>query len=149
MNSILFAVFLITIAAAYGCDAIVNEESDEKSIIALRSRNDSSSAILQDVTNNRTIRGVFTGENGTGTVKAGYTIRDGYYMTALIENLPQPKGDDFYEGWLVRRGGNFDVISTGRLKLINGTYIDAYASEKDLADHKTYVLTLEPNDGNT
>ena len=64
-----------------------------------------------------------------------------------FENLPNPVGTDFYEGWIVRKGLRFDVISSGRVEKVGGVYTNTYSSGQDLTDHDFYVLTIEPDDG--
>lgn len=87
-----------------------------------------------------------TGGNSSGTAMAKYA--DGSYkLVATFENLPEPKEDYFYEGWVVRKGANMSVISTGALEKVDGEYINTYMSEQDLTDHTFYVLTIEPDDG--
>lgn len=71
-----------------------------------------------------------------------------FLLKADTRDLPDPLNTDFYEGWIVRKGIKFNVISTGRLEGGNGIYSNRYASEEDLTDHKFYVITLEPDDGN-
>lgn len=71
-----------------------------------------------------------------------------YLLTASFDTLPDPQGTDFYEGWIVRRGENMSVISTGKAeKETDGMYSNVYAVPDDLRDHDFYVLTLEPDDG--
>jgi len=103
--------------------------------------------VLSDVTAGEDIRGVNTKGESSGLAKANY--KDGQYnLLATFENLPDPVGSDFYEGWIVRKGLNFDVISSGALEKIDGVYTNTYVSGQDLTDHSFYVLTLEPDDGN-
>ena len=86
------------------------------------------------------------GEQTTGLAQARY--RDGEYsLLASFKDLEEPSGTDFYEGWIVRRGSNMSVISTGRVEKVDGAYTNTYISEQDLTDHDFYVLTLEPDDG--
>ena len=106
----------------------------------------SHSGTLEDVTGGEVVRGITTEGNGSGT--ASFVFDDnGFIMTATMQNIPDPSGTDFYEGWLVRRGDNFNFISTGKLELVDGQYVNTYASEADWTDHDFYVLTLEPDDG--
>jgi len=101
---------------------------------------------LEDVTKGADVLGVNTGGNSTGIAKAGFD--NGYKMMATFEGLPDPNGTDFYEGWVVRRSGGFNVISSGKLEKIDGKYVNTFESEEDLTDHNFYVLTIEPDDGN-
>lgn len=102
---------------------------------------------LLDVTEGEVVRGVQTTETTSGVAEAGYTS-DEYLMSATFTDLPTPQGDDFYEGWVVRKGLRFSVISTGPLTNEgDGTYTNVFTSDENLLDHSFYVLTLEPNDG--
>lgn len=100
--------------------------------------------LLSDVTKG-SIRGTNTNGNATGIARAGFD--ETYSLRVTFENLPDPAGDDFYEGWVVRRGEDFNVISTGPVGKIEDQYINVYMSNTDFTDHDFYVLTLEPNDG--
>ena len=64
-------------------------------------------------------------------------------------NLPEPAEGYFYEGWLVRRGDSFSVLSIGHAVKTEKGYMNVYQSPTDLSDHAFYVLTLEPEDGNS
>ena len=101
---------------------------------------------LADVTEGKSIRGTATGRAASGMVKATYA--DGVYsLYASADNLPDPTGSDFYEGWIVRKNP-FEVISTGKLEKIDSQYKNFYTSTKDLTDHDFFVITLEQNDNN-
>lgn len=100
---------------------------------------------LEDVTSGD-IRGTPFDGSSSGVAKAVFA--DGmYHLIVDFENLPDPVTDDFYEGWVVRKGLRFSVISTGALEKVDGKYVNKYMSSTDLTDHDFYVLTLEPNDG--
>lgn len=86
-----------------------------------------------------------TGGDATGI--ANSMFKNGKYsLYASFANLDDPKNDDFYEGWLVRKEP-FDFISTGKVEKLGGIYTNIYSSQKDLSKYNLYVLTLEPNDG--
>ncbi len=90
-----------------------------------------------------------SGGEATGMAQAGYSAASNMYlMEAVFENLPEPEGTDFYEGWIVRRGDSMSVLSTGRAEPEGeNMYSNVYRAEEDLMDHTFYVLTLEPDDG--
>lgn len=78
---------------------------------------------LSDVTEGKNIRGLNTGGNASGVAKANY--KDGAYdLLVTFKNLPDPQGTDFYEGWIVRRVNSFSVISTGKVKKVEGIYYE-------------------------
>ena len=97
-----------------------------------------SSAALADVTGGDSFGLAYAHfENGT------------YTMIAKMGNLPEPAQGYFYEGWLVRRGDLFSVLSVGRAVKTEKGYMSVYQSSLDLSDHAFYVLTLEPEDQKT
>ena len=105
------------------------------------------SGVLYDVTKGKTVTGVNTKGRATGMAHAKF--EDGTYnLLVTFENLPDPQGTDFYEGWIVRRGVRFHVISSSKAEKINGVYQNSFQSDQDLTDHDFYVLTIEPDDGN-
>lgn len=116
-----------------------NSESRNTSAVVL-------TGTLDDVTGGDTVRGINTGGNAQGFAEARFEEGE-YSITVTFENLPDPVGTDFYEGWVVRRGVNFKFESTGRVALRDGHYVDTFTSSTDLTDHDFYVLTLEPDDG--
>jgi len=48
--------------------------------------------------------------------------------------------------WLISNVVN-DVISTGKVDLVESKYTNIYNSNQDLTDHDLYILTIEPDDG--
>jgi len=69
-----------------------------------------------------------------------------FMLLAEFDELPDPEGDDFYEGWVVRQNP-LSVISTGQLEKDEAGYLNFFTSPVDYTGHSRYVLTLEPNDG--
>ena len=78
-----------------------------------------------------------------------YSVVEGgvFTLVAKMGNLPKLGDGYFYEGWIVRRGEEMSVISTGRVESSGIWFVNAYTSATDLSDHDFYVLTLEPDDG--
>ncbi len=88
-----------------------------------------------------------TGGDSFGLAYAHF--EDGTYtIISKMGNLPEPAQGYFYEGWLVRRGDDFSVLSIGPAVKIEKGYMNVYQSPTDLSDHAFYVLTLEPEDTN-
>ena len=84
---------------------------------------------------------------GTATGVAGSDVIDGiYHLYVAFENLPALEEGFFYEGWIVRKEP-LSVMSTGALEDYNSSLVNAYLSRENLSDHTTYILTLEPDDG--
>ncbi len=100
---------------------------------------------LENVTDGQTVRGIVTSSSAVGHASVWYTEGD-FKLHAAFKDLTDPKGDDFYEGWLVQRSP-FKFISTGELIKSNGKYINDFTSNIDYRSYDFYVLTLEPNDG--
>jgi len=101
---------------------------------------------LTDVTNGETVRGIETLANTSGFARAG-SAGETFIVDAEFKSLPDPSGNDFYEGWVIRRGDNISIVSTGRLEKEEGlSYTNVFTTSTDLLDHNFYVLTLEPDD---
>jgi len=91
---------------------------------------------------------LFDVSGGSASGEAMATFASGAYsLNATFADLPDPEGTDFYEGWIVRRGIRFSVLSTGVAEKVDGVYTNLYSSGEDLTDHDFYVLTIEPDDG--
>ena len=101
---------------------------------------------LSDVSSGNTIRNITTNGNARGFAQADFD-GDTYNLKVKFENLPDPNGSDFYEGWVVRQNP-LSVISTGKVEIVNGIYTNSFSSNQDLTDHSLYALTLEPDDNN-
>jgi hypothetical protein len=89
-----------------------------------------------------------TGGGSFGLAHARFV--DGQFiLIAKLCGLPDTAGGYYYEGWLLKRGAQMSVISTGRAERANEDwYLNVFYSPSDLVDHDYYVLTLEPDDGN-
>lgn len=95
-----------------------------------------SSAALADV----------TGGGSYGIAHAAF-ISGQYQLVVEMGNVPDLAEGYFYEGWIVRRGANMSVISTGVAEIVEDKLVNVYMSNTNLTDHDFYVLTLEPDDG--
>jgi hypothetical protein len=89
-----------------------------------------------------------TGGDGYGIAHASFQS-DTFTLLAEMGNLPDPALAYHYEAWLVRREKELAVLSLGSAKKIEDGYFVVYLSDTDLSDHDFFVLTLEPDDGNT
>ncbi len=72
-----------------------------------------------------------------------------YTLYATFDGLPVVDAEEFfYEGWIVRKGDNMSVVSTGAVEYDADLkqWVNRYQTATDLSDHDFYVLTLEPND---
>ncbi len=87
-----------------------------------------------------------SGGSARGMAKATFA-HGAYNLLATFETLPDLKGTDFYEGWVVRKGTPMSIVSTGKVEKHGTSYMNVYRSGQDLTDHTFYVLTLEPDDG--
>lgn len=88
-----------------------------------------------------------TGGESFGIAHSQY-VSGGFTLVVEMGNLPEPASGYFYEGWLVRRGENFSIVSMGRATQTQDGYANVYLSGTDFTDYDFYVLTLEPEDGN-
>lgn len=99
---------------------------------------------LKDVTKAQEIQGtMFTGLTG-GVAKSGLDTDGNYVIYIEFWELPVPKDDNFYEGWIVAPGGEF--ISTGKIEKVEDQFFNIFTSQIDYSPYTKYVLTLEPND---
>ena len=81
-----------------------------------------------------------------GIVKAGY--EDGVYkLYASLGDLPELQEGMFFEGWVVKRGENMQVISTGELVELEDGFVNLYESTENLTGFDFYVVTSEWDDG--
>ncbi len=87
------------------------------------------------------------GGDATGTATATFSARDSYDLSVAFENLPELEEGYFYEGWIVSPEG--DVLSTGALEQVGkaDSWANTYQSDENLTNYDTYILTLEPDDG--
>lgn len=85
------------------------------------------------------------GGSAQGIAKARYA--DGVYeLVVLFSGLSEPNEGYFYEGWVVRRGDEMEVVSTGRVEEEAPGYLNLYSSDENLLEYDFYMLTLEPDD---
>jgi len=114
----------------------MDEDVMEKEEDVIMKKIDDISGVLEDV----------SGGDASGVAKAGF-IDGGYTLVATFEGLTDPEGTDFYEGWIVRRGDDMNVISTGKVLEEETGYINHYTADENLLDHDFYIVTIEPDDG--
>lgn len=107
------------------------------------------SGVLADVTDGKNVLGDINTKGASSGIAQVTYVDEKYNLVATFEDLPDPVGTDFYEGWVVRQGIRFNVVSTGPAQKKGDVYVNEFQSEVDLTDHSRYVLTLEPDDGDT
>jgi hypothetical protein len=84
-------------------------------------------------------------------VSGGNSSGKGYISRAkdllehrVVANLPDPKGSNFYEGWLVQQKPTLKFFSTGDMvKEANGQYTLSYESVDLYEGYNFVVITLE------
>jgi hypothetical protein len=103
-------------------------------------------AQLSDVTKAAAIQGVQFNGIASGKVVVAPLLSQG---SAIFKDLPAPINGSFYEGWIVTKGKNPRVVSTGKAILEKGEFINDFTLKADYNDNASYILTLEPNDGNS
>ncbi len=87
-----------------------------------------------------------TGGGSYGVARSAF-LSGQYKLVVDMGGLPTPSEGYFYEGWIVRRGADMSVVSTGKAQVNGEGFVNVYLSSTNLADHDFYVLTLEPDDG--
>jgi hypothetical protein len=84
-----------------------------------------------------------TGGQSFGLAHARFA-KGTYTLVSVMGGLPTLGEGYFYEGWLIKRGSPFRVLSTGRVQLIEGKFVNIYSSKEDWSSFDFYALTLEP-----
>jgi len=80
---------------------------------------------------------------GSSTGKGYITRGNGKLTHSVVANLPDPVGNNFYEGWLVQQKP-LKFISSGNMVLGNdGSYILEYVADQEYASYNFVVITLE------
>lgn len=69
-----------------------------------------------------------------------------FTVSATAGGLPPLSDKYFYEGWIVKRGSDMQVLSTGKLETTETDWINVYQTTQDLSRFDFYVVTLEPDD---
>lgn len=134
---------------AMNSDAITSSsneisEEDVLAILGMPTSKFTHRGALKDVTNSQVIRNINTQGAASGVAEFGFADNV-FSVRAIFRTLPAPSGDDYYEGWIVRKNP-LSVVSTGKVSTVEGVYENAFTSDVDYSDHTFYVLTLEPND---
>jgi len=133
-------------------DDIANPTIPADPFAALRAMTYDQSAPLVDVSSGAvisTLNGKQTKLNTAGDAsgEAHALFSQGTYTLFAEFDIPDlPNNEAFYEGWVVRKSP-LSIISTGRLEQVDGMWYNTFAIDKNLLDHRQYVLTLEPEDG--
>ncbi|MFV1917105.1 MAG: hypothetical protein ACC618_01280 [Patescibacteria group bacterium] len=83
---------------------------------------------------------------GTASALATRKFEADAFTHAVLADLPDPDPGTFYEGWLAR--GNqgdpdFNILSTGRMRIAKGGYLLEFQSSTDYSDHPNVVITQE------
>jgi hypothetical protein len=95
------------------------------------------------------LSGVLTADladvSGGASTGTGYLVRDAGPLKHRVEaNLPFPDGDNFYEGWLVKKSPTLEFFSTGEMmEMGEGHYSLDYSSDQEYLGYDEVVITLE------
>lgn len=117
--------------------SVTGENPDDVKSILLVDKTGWKAAALADVT------------GGGSFGLAHTTVENGVYtLFVSMGNLPELRDGYFYEGWIVRRGDEMSVVSTGHAKPNGDAFVNVFTSRTDLLDHTFFVLTLESDDNN-
>jgi hypothetical protein len=83
-----------------------------------------------------------TGGESFGIAHAKYEAGI-FVLVAEFGNLPSLSEGFSYRGWLVKRGDQMEVVSTGVAVETQSGFVNIYKSSLDLSKHDFFVLTLE------
>lgn len=125
------------------------EEKDTLEITAdVKSVKEEKRQIVEDeisVTSQNTLTANLKDVTGGTSAGQGSIIRDGENILHMVlANLPDPKGSNKYEGWLVNQSPTLSFISTGVLqKNNNGEYALVFTDQKPYEDYNFVVITEE------
>jgi hypothetical protein len=72
--------------------------------------------------------------------------KSSYTLVAKIGNLPEFSEGSHYEGWIVKRGNEMQVMSVGKAIKNEDQFMIVFKSPEDLTAYDFFVLTLEPNE---
>ena len=87
-----------------------------------------------------------TGGGSFGLAFSDY--RDGNYtLVATMGNLPPLAEEQFYEGWIVKRGKQMSVVSIGKVEPRGDKFAHVFVSKEDLRGYDFFVVTSESDDG--
>lgn len=81
---------------------------------------------------------------GTGLATRKY--EDKKFTLSVLVDLPDPEEGSFYQGWLQKGAEgdeDYDLVSTGKLRLAKGGWMLDYTSSTDLSDHSKVIVSLE------
>jgi len=84
-----------------------------------------------------------TGETGLGL--ATREVVDGQLLHSVMADLPELRGGEFYEGWLVNGERK---VSVGKLVKEKGGWLLESVGDKGLVEYDSVVITLEVRDDN-
>lgn len=88
-----------------------------------------------------------TGGGSFGLARS-HVDRQTYTLFAQMGGLPPLNEGTFYEGWLIKRGDELQVIDLGKALIVDDKLYSIYTAEEDLSTYNFFVLTLEQEDGN-
>ena len=71
-----------------------------------------------------------------------------FTLIAKMGNLPELQEGFVYEGWLVKRGDDLRVVSTGKAQFVDDQLVNVFVTATDVSSYDFYVLTVEPMDEN-
>jgi hypothetical protein len=82
--------------------------------------------------------------SGSGIATEKY--EDGKFTQSVLVDLPDPEEGYFYQGWLQKGNegdDDYNLVSTGKLRLAKGGWMLEYTSNEDLSDHSKVIVSLE------
>ncbi len=96
------------------------------------------------------LAGALADVNGGGSYGMAHArfLNGKFTFVADLGNLPELSDGAAYQGWLVLRGDQMDVVNVGNPVKTDKGYANVFITSENLRDYGFYVLTLEPDDDN-
>ena len=163
MNKSTFVAILIVIIVVLGGGLFYFQAQDveEEEIAPIKSSNvnpdeealtEPDQAIMTSIVeNDLTQTGKLEDISGGASSGVAYVLRDNDKLNHLVDaSLPDLTGNNFYEGWLVRKNPSLIFFSTGKMsKLENGNFQLMYSSNNLYEGYNEVVITRETVDDKT
>lgn len=137
-------VLLVVILLLLGGVALFLKSGDDQ-VVDIMSEPESSSGEVEWWAQQGTQVANLEDVSGNASTGTGYARRSEEGLLHMVRaKLADPEGENFYEGWLVRKTPILEFFSTGEMKLnTDGEYVLDFRSELAREGFDEVVITLE------